>query len=75
MHLLSGHFTYVMPLSGLLKVFNDIQFIQKLLHGVILEKIMIAHSLLDKGKEDKSQKLDKELAVEILILRWMSAAD
>ena len=67
MHLLFSHFTYVMPLSGLLKALYDIKFVQKLLHGVILEKIMIAHSLLNKGKKDKCHKLDKELTVQIFI--------
>jgi len=56
-----------MPLSGLFKALNDIQFIQKFLQGVAFEKVLVAHRLLDIGEKDKSNELDKELAVQIFI--------
>ena len=65
MHLFLCYFSYVMALSGLIKAFDDIQFVQQFLKRVLFEKIMLAHSFLDIGKKYQRHELDEDLALEV----------
>lgn len=53
--------------AWLLKAFNHIQIIQQFLQGMVLEQILVAHRLVDVGKENQGNKLNEQLALEVLL--------